>query len=155
MDIFFTVVLTVLVFFFGTVLTRLLQGHLHEAKLLRLREIVHIERMKALERDQPLPEEDPEALAGLLHQGPASAPTSDEARAAKERVVRLAALCLGLTSFLGGIGLTAGLHVQSDPEVSGMWGIGLVPTLIGIGLMIFARLSKEAEQLAIDDSGSE
>lgn len=155
MDIFFTIVLTILVFFFGTVLTRLLQRHLHEAKLLRLREIVHIERMKALERDQPLPEEDAEALAGLLHHGPASGPTSDNARAAKERIIRLTALCLGLTSFLGGIGLTAGLHVQADPDVSGMWGIGLVPTLIGIGLMMFVRLSKGVEQSAIDDSGSE
>ena len=58
----------------------------------------------------------------------------------------MAALCLGLTSFLGGLGLTFGLHVQTDPGIAGMWGIGLVPTLIGIGLLLFVRLFKNFEQ---------
>ncbi len=154
MDIFFTVVLTFLAVFFGSSLTRLLQHHLNEAKLLRLREMIHNERMKALERDLPLPEEDSDALAGLLQHGPADTPTSAEARAAKERVIKLAALCLGLTSFLGGIGLTAGLHFQADPEISGMRGIGLVPTLIGIGLIMFVRLSKGVEESTKNESGS-
>jgi hypothetical protein len=142
MDVFFTVLLAV-----GAVLCiRLLQNHLHEAKLLRFREMAHSERMNALERDLPLPDNDSEVLNELLRGGSERGALSAEARAAKERLIRMAALCLGLTSFLGGIGLTFGLHVQADPEVAGLWGIGLIPTLIGVGLLLFVRLLKNFEQ---------
>jgi hypothetical protein len=138
MHIFFTVIFAVL----GLLAIRLLQKHLHEAKLLRLREMVHVERMAALERDLPMPTDESEALNELLRDGPGSAANSQEARVAQERWIRLAALCLGLTSLLGGIGLAIGLAVQSNAEAAGMWGIGLIPALIGIGLLIFVRLSR-------------
>jgi hypothetical protein len=142
MDVFFTVLLAV-----GAVLCiRLLQNHLHEAKLLRFREMAHSERMKALERDLPLPDNDSEVLNELLRGGSERGALSAEARAAKERLIRMAALCLGLTSFLGGLGLTFGLHVQADSEIAGLWGIGLIPTLIGVGLLLFVRLLKNFEQ---------
>jgi hypothetical protein len=36
-----------------------------------------------------------------------------------------------------------------------MWGVGLIPTLIGIGLLMFVRLSKSFEPLEMSpqDSG--
>ena len=45
MDVFFTVVLVV----FGLLCLGLLRNYLHEAKLVRLREMVHKERMTALD----------------------------------------------------------------------------------------------------------
>lgn len=144
MDVFLTGLLVL-----GALLgTWLLRNHLHEAKLLRFREMAHKERMTAMERDLPLPDDESAALNELLRGSPEYVASSAEARVAKERLIRMAALCLGLTSFLGGIGVTFGLHVQSDPEVSGMWGIGLVPTLIGIGLLLFVRLLKNLDPIS-------
>jgi hypothetical protein len=98
--------------------------------------------MTALERDCPLPGDESGILRELLGRDLDQSPNSVEGRAARERLISLGALCLGLTSLLGGAGLTLGLHFQTDPEVSGLWGIGLIPTFIGIGLLIFVRLSR-------------
>jgi len=146
MDIFFTVVLTFFGIFVPLLGARVLRNHLHESKLLRLREMIHKERLVALERDLPLPDDESDALTELLNGVSAQGAPSAESRAAKYHLIRLVALCLGLTSFLGGIGLTFGLHVQADTSVSGMWGIGLVPSLIGVGLLLFVRLSKNIEK---------
>jgi hypothetical protein len=145
MDIFFTLITTSLVVFFGFLIARLLKNHLHEAKLLRFREMAHSERMRAMEKDIPVPAIEPDLIEDLLRGGSGQDVSSAENRAAKERLVRLIALCLGLTTLLGGLGLTLGLHFQADTEASGMWGIGLIPTLIGVGLLIFVRLSKSIE----------
>jgi hypothetical protein len=145
-DVFFTIILVMV----GILSFRLLQKHLHEAKLLKLREMVHTERMRALERDLPMPEDDSDAIGQLLSNGPEYSALSVEARTARERLIRMAALCLGLTSLLGGIGLTFGLHFQSDSSVSGMWGIGLIPTLIGVGLILFVRLSRTIGQFGVE-----
>ena len=40
----------------GLYVAKVIRRHLHEAKLLRLREIAHAERMAALEKELPLPE---------------------------------------------------------------------------------------------------
>jgi len=61
--------------------------------------------------------------------------------------VRMTALCLGLTSLFGGIGAAIGLAGVSDTEASGMWSMGLIPVFLGIGLLLFYRLSRrQAEQ---------
>jgi hypothetical protein len=142
MDIFFTVLLSILAVFFCLLIARVVQNHLRDAKLLQLREMVHKERMIALERDIQLPNDESEVLTAMLGGRPESDPPSAEIRAAKERVIRLVALSLGLTAFLGGIGLTFALLVQADLDVAGTWGVGIIPTMIGVGLLIFVRLSK-------------
>jgi hypothetical protein len=141
MHIFFTVLIAI----FGLLCVRLLQKHLHEAKLLQFREMAHSERMKALEQGLPMPADDSDLLGEFLRDKSASGATSKEVRDANERLIRLAALCLGLSSFLGGIGLTAGVYFQADDGVAGMWGIGLIPTMIGVGLLMFVRLSRSFE----------
>ena len=100
MDVFFTVVLVV----FGLLCLGLLRNHLHEAKLVRLREMVHKERMTALEHDCPLPVDESGILKELLGRDLEQSPNSVEGRAARERLINLGALCLGLTSLLGGAG---------------------------------------------------
>jgi len=139
MHIFFTVLLALFAFFFSLLIARLVQNHLRDAKLLKLREMLHKERMIALERDIQLPNDESEILFAMLEGRPESHPPTTEARAARDRVIRLVALSLGLTTFLGGIGLTFALLVQSDADVAGTWGIGVIPTMIGIGLLLFVR----------------
>ena len=115
---------------------------------------VHAERMQALERDLPLPDGESDVLNELLRAGPEDFESSAEARAARARLVNLAALCLGLTTFLGGIGLTIGLALQADLDIAGMFGIGLLPTFIGIGLLIFVRMTKQIEQNTVQSEES-
>jgi hypothetical protein len=150
MDVFLTGILVL----FGLLCTALLRKHLHEAKLLRFREMQHKERMKALERDCPLPNDEPDILNELLgHNSNSSAYSADD-RAAGAGLICVGALCLGLTALLGGVGLTLGLYFQADPDVAGLWGIGLVPTFVGIGLLMFVRLSKSFDQNARPDRDS-
>ncbi len=120
----------------------ILRRHLREAKLLRLREISHKERMMAMERGLPLPNGGAERLDSLLIGGEGAGPSSDRMSAARAQWTRLAALALGLTLFFGGIGSLPGIYFQSDPQVSGTWPLGLVPILIGVGLLLFVHLSR-------------
>ena len=142
MDIFFTLLLALGTVFLALLGARILQNHLRDAKLLQLRTMVHKERMTALERDIQLPADQADSVFDLLGGCAESAVPPVEIRAASERRIRLLALCLGLTALLGGIGLTFALYVQADPDVASTWGIGVIPTMIGVGLLMFVRLSK-------------
>lgn len=118
----------------------ILRRHLREAKLVRLREIAHRERMMALERGAPLPDTDVQRIESLLGDGAAT--DSDRPCAPSSHWVRLAALALGLVCVFGGAGSLPGFYYLSDAEASGMWPIGLIPLFIGAGLLIFVRLSR-------------
>ena len=50
---------------------------------------------------------------------------------------RLTILGLALVSFFGGAGLLLALRLVDDQEMSGMWGIGLIPIMVSIGLFLF------------------
>ncbi len=119
-----------------------LRRHLHEAKLLRLREISHKERMVAMERGLPVSEADATRIDSLLGEGHGAA-RPDRVSGASVHWVRLAALALGLTCLFGGMGIVPGLFYQSEAEVSGMWPIGLIPMFIGIGLLLFFGLTRK------------
>lgn len=122
--------------------------HLHQAKLLRLREISHTERMAAMERDLPVPQSDPAGIGALLGDVERTDTTPDLVSRAGVRWVRFVALALGLTSLFGGLGALPGLYYLADQEASGMWPIGLIPVMVGVGLLIFVLLSRGlAEQL--------
>jgi len=56
--------------------------------------------------------------------------------------VRLIALCIGLAGLFGGIGIAAGMSATSDPDISGMWSMGIIPSAIGLGLLVFYYLSR-------------
>jgi len=57
--------------------------------------------------------------------------------------VRLIALCIGLAGLFGGIGIAIGMSaVTSDPEIFGMWSMGIIPAAIGLGLLVFYYLSR-------------
>jgi hypothetical protein len=63
---------------------------------------------------------------------------------------RLAALALGLTLLFGGIGLLPAIYLQSDKEFAATWPFGLLPILMGTGLLLFVRLSRDLTE-KIDD----
>ena len=132
------IVILILGLFGATILRR----HLREAKLLRLREISHKERMMAMERDLPVPKADANRLDSLLGEGEGADTGPDRINSTSVHWIRLAALALGLTFLFGGVGLVPGLYFQSDPFARGTWPLGLVPIFIGTGLLIFVRLSR-------------
>ena len=127
----------------------MLRRHLREVKQLRLREIIHEERLKALEHDTPLPEVDDVRLVGQFQEATnAEAVASRRGMALAMLWVRLIALCIGLASFFGGIGAAIGMFVIEDPEFSDYWAVGLIPAFIGLGLLIFYAMSRSLARVA-------
>jgi hypothetical protein len=126
----------------GLVGATILRRHLREAKLLRLREVSHKERMMAMERDLPVPNADANRIDSLLGEDEGTRMRSDPKNSTSVHWIRLAALALGLTSIFGGAGYMAGLYLVTDPDASATWPIGLIPIFIGTGLLIFLLLSK-------------
>jgi hypothetical protein len=141
----------------GLIGASILRKHLRQAKQLRLRQIIHEERLKAMEHNAPLPEVDDAALIGQFLENINHA-AGNEGRGLTLAIlwVRIIALCIGLASFFGGIATSAGMYLVRDPEISNYWAMGLIPTLIGLGLLIFFLLSRSlAEQAAqkVQDRG--
>lgn len=100
-----------------------LTQQLRAARRLRLRELEHKERLLALEKGLPLPEEPPAGFspAGLLN----------------------LALAAGLfLVFLGG-GLALSLYLGTeDPGESTSWSYGLIPVMGGVGLLLYSWVGR-------------
>ncbi len=120
----------------------ILRRHLHEAKLLRLREISHKERMAAMERDLPVSDATASRIDSLLAESQGADARPDRIHSMSVHWVRLTALALGLTCLFAGFGILPGFHYQADSDMSGMWAIGLIPIFVGTGMLIFFGLSK-------------
>jgi len=127
----------------GLIGASMLGRHLREAKQLRLRQIIHEERLKAMEHNVPLPDVDDSGLAGQFQVTPNPAGGAGRHGLALAMMwVRMVALCIGLASFFGGIGTAIGMFAIDDPEFSTYWAFGLIPTFIGLGLLIFYLMSR-------------
>ncbi len=127
----------------GLVGANLLRRHLREAKQLRVREIIHEERMQAMEHNAPLPDVDDARLIGQLMEGIDDGGGNDGRGLVMAVLwVRIVALCVGLASFFGGIATCVGMFLVKDPEFSNYWAMGLIPTLIGLGLLLFFVMSR-------------
>jgi hypothetical protein len=127
----------------GLIGASMLRKHLREAKQLRLRQMIHEERVKAMEHNAPLPEVDDTALIGQFFANTDHA-ASNEGRGLGLAIlwVRIVSLCVGLASFFGGIATSVGMYLVKDPEISDYWAMGFIPTLIGLGLLIFYMMSR-------------
>ncbi len=121
----------------------LLRKHLREAKQLKLRQIIHEERIKAMEHQLPLPDVDDAELVDQLREISGSQGSGGQ-RGLLTTVlwVRIVTLCIGLASLFGGIGTAVSLINIADSEFSDYWSFGLIPAFIGLGLLIFFGLSK-------------
>jgi hypothetical protein len=106
----------------GLIGASMLRRHLREAKQLRLRQIIHEERLKAMEHNAPLPEVDDATLIGQFFENTNHAARNE--------------------GLFGGIATSAGMYLVKDPEISDYWAMGLIPTLIGLGLLIFYLMSR-------------
>jgi hypothetical protein len=135
----------------GLIGASMLRRHLRESKQLRLRQIIHEERLKAMEHSTALPEVDDTALIGQLL-GSLDPASSSEGRGLALAIlwVRLVALCIGLASFFGGVATAAGMYLVNDPEFSNYWAMGLIPTLIGLGLLLFYAMSRSLRPQAAE-----
>ncbi len=116
--------------------------HLHEAKLLRLREIAHKERIVAMEQNLPLTDSVSDTIDVILRDGRKAGSSTDRVTVSRIQWIRLIAQLLGIIGIFGGVGLMGALQFQADGDASGMAPIGLIPAFIGIGLLLFVRLSR-------------
>ena len=144
--------LAIVILILGLFGAAILRRHLREAKLLRLREISHQERMMAMERGLPVPDADANGIESLLGEGEGAATGPGRMNRTSVHWIRLAALAVGLTFLFGGDGAVPGIYFQSDAEIRGTWPFGLVLIFIGAGLLLFVRLSRALSE-KIDGEG--
>lgn len=137
-------VLAVTMLILGLVALAVWRNHLHASKRMQIQKIIHEERMMAMEKGV--------AIEDLKHESLNQDITKDgvdnglEQHGSKSLMwVRICSLCFGLIFFFGGVGMTIGFPLASDEEIKGMWSMGLIPVLIGIGLLLFYGLSKGYE----------
>jgi hypothetical protein len=120
-------------FIFALLLLGILRHHLNEKRKIAIREIMQKERIVAMEKSLPLPEWDQDLLSDSSQPKPPSN--------IRQHILwfRLLSLCLGLFMFFAGIGMLLGFSMSED--LRSIAPIGMVPTMIGVGLLLFYRLS--------------
>lgn len=125
----------------GLYAARILHRHLHEKKLLGLREMVHAERMAALDRDLAWPDSAVAEVESALSRSSDFRTSSFGPNHAALRWVRCTALAIGLAGLFGGVGTVAGLYLVSDTDVHSTWPLGVIPVFLGLGMLLFVRIS--------------
>lgn len=127
--------LVVLVWVFGWAAVWLIRRRAEERSLLERRRLLHQERMTAIGKGVPLPEipQEEEALPPWLR------PETERLRSAWMRRLTLA---LGLVSLLTGIGLCVAFYWAPDRGFHGIWTIGFIPAMAGIGFLLYNVLAR-------------
>jgi hypothetical protein len=102
------------------------------------REMLHRERMLAMEKGIPLPEfptlaEEPEG--SLL----------DYVSGSTKNVIPKMTLGCGLILVFGGVGMVAAFLIAPDPDMHQVWSAGLIPGFIGIGFILYYLLTRRPE----------
>lgn len=130
--------LIVLAWVFGWAILWYLRRKAVEARSLKLREMLHRERLAAIDKGVPLPEipGEHEAIPAWL------TPEADRIRAAW---LRRLALLLGCAAPLVGIGMCVGFYYSPDRGFHIMWSLGFIPILGGIGFLLYALLASRSE----------
>lgn len=133
----FTWALLGLAILFGWIVYGLVQEQLEARNRMRLREMLHRERMAALEKGKEMPDTDAD---DILQQSFAAGERPGDP-AASLRALRRSALGAGLVLLLGGIGWWIALAgVPATRETLGMQemaSLGVIPAMVGLGLLIF------------------
>ncbi len=118
------------VFIFGLIGFGLVRKSLADRERLKMREMIHRERMAAIEKNLPLEEMGLEDTA-------MPEVTMTSSRNDPITWIRFTALFLGLAFFFGGIGMSVAFRIAPEPGFNDIWSLGLIPTLTGFGLLIF------------------
>ena len=125
------------VFILGLGALGLLRSYLVTRNRIRLREMMHQERLKAIEKETPLSDltydDNLDSELAAIH--PRSNPKT-------MLWLRLTALCVGLSVALGGLGMMVAFIASWDHELRKIWSIGLIPFMVGVGLLLFYYLTR-------------
>lgn len=121
---------------FGIMAFRLVKRALDDNKRMKLREMIHRERTLAMEKNMPM---ENVALEAELFTEPAPAGPRRDAVV----WLRLTALFLGLALLFGGVGMCIAFTVSTHPDLTQVWLIGLVPAMVGLGLLIFYAMTSK------------
>ena len=105
-------------------------NHLRQKNRLHLAQILHQQKLEAMEKGLPVPSGD---LADLLE--PGRAPRSAGSAITSYRMV---ALLVGLLFVFAGVGMMLAFTAMDD--MVEIWSVGLIPGMAGVGLLIFYRL---------------
>jgi hypothetical protein len=120
----------ILILVFGIMGYRLARRALDDNKRMKLREMVHRERTLAMEKNLPI---ENVALETEIFTEPQPSPPRRDAVV----WLRLIALFLGLALFFGGVGMCVAFATALNPDFTEIKLIGLIPALVGLGLLIF------------------
>lgn len=131
----------VLVWVFGWAVIWLQRRKASEASTLRRREMLHEERLAAIEKGVPLPE-----LPSTEEEVPEW--VSAEVDRSRARWLRRISLVLGLVAITTGIGMCLGFYWSPDRGFHGMWTLGMIPLLGGSGFLLYWRLSSASDRTA-------
>jgi hypothetical protein len=121
---------------FGFVGFGILQKFLRGQSVGRHREMIHKERMAAMEKGLPI-----DSL-GVDQELTMKNEVSGQNQEKVLVWVRLVALCLGLFFLLVGIGMCIAFHFAHMQDLNTIWTVGFIPVLGGIGLLLFVVLSR-------------
>jgi hypothetical protein len=115
--------------------------YLRESKVTRMYEMIHVERLKAMEKDIPLPNLGHDDIVQELTSLRAADPPNRDSRGGMVWL-RVYSLFLGLVFLFGGVGVLAGLRWVLVPEASELWPLGFIPVMVGLGLLLFHQLTR-------------
>lgn len=131
--------LLVLAWVFGWAIVWLQRKKAAETLSLRRREMLHQERLAAIEKGVPppeLPQPDEEIPEWL---------TAEVDRVRARWLLRIS-LVLGLVAVTTGIGLCLGFYWSPDRGFHSMWTLGLIPLMGGFGFLLFWRIASAWER---------
>ena len=121
--------LVILVWILGSIGFAVLRAYLVGRQRLRLRELVHAERMAALERGVA-PIELPDLATEIAALEPSSGRTF-------RRPVRAG----GILLVTAGLGVCSAFFLSNESNLTDTWSLGLIGVLLGIGLLLTDQLS--------------
>ena len=107
--------------------------YVHTRKRQEERQMIHRERILAMEKGIPLPEfpiqEDDSAKSTLL----------EISNASRSLLPKLTLGCGLIVLFLG-TGVLVALKMSPDDQMRDMWTMGFIPVFVGVGLLIYHGL---------------
>jgi hypothetical protein len=124
---------------FGFAIIWLLWRRAVEARNLKLREMLHQERLTAIKEGVPLPE-----IPDLAESVPDW--LTLEAEQVRASWLRRLALIVGLVGVTGGLGICAAFYWAPDRGFHGMWTIGFIPILAGAGFLLYCLVAPVLER---------
>lgn len=106
-----------------------------EARALKMREMLHRERVAAIEKGVPLPELPVESEAVSTWLDP-------EAERLRSMWLKRVSLVMGFVFLFTGLGICAAFFWAPDQGFHGMWTIGMIPAMAGVGFLLYAAVAR-------------